>query len=137
MTALQAAAGRLERILIAENAALQAMDLDALPGLLLEKTAAAAELEAAVPGLSTTSTSTPSTSTLSPSAPGLQAQAGRVRTLAAENRRLLERAILVQDRVLRLVASAAREAGLRDAARYGAAGQPRPDHTAIALQTRA
>lgn len=123
MTALQAAAARLERILAAENAALQAMDLDALPSLLLEKTAATAELEAAA---------VPSADT-----PDLQAQAGRVRTLAAENRRLLERAILVQDRVLRLVASAVREAGLRDAARYGAAGQPRPDRIAVALQTRA
>ena len=123
MTALQAAAARLERILAAENAALQAMDLDALPSLLLEKTAATAELEAAA---------VPSADT-----PDLQAQAGRVRTLAAENRRLLERAILVQDRVLRLVASAVREAGLRDAVRYGAAGQPRPDRIAVALQTRA
>ena len=70
-------------------------------------------------------------------AQNLHAQAGRVRALAAENRRLLERAILVQDRILRLVASAAREAGLRDAARYGAAGQPRPDRSAIALRTRA
>lgn len=124
MTPLLAAAGRLERVLLAENAALQALDLHALPGLLHEKAAAAAALDAVA--------------TL-PAAPAadLQAQAARVRGLATENRRLLEHAILVQDRVLRLVASAAREAGLREASRYGAAGRPRPDGAAVALRTRA
>jgi len=122
MSAMLAAAGRLERVLIAENAALQAMNLDALAALLQEKGAAVAGLTAAQPGART---------------PEMQAQAERVRSLASENRRLLERAIDVQDRVLRLVASAARQAGLRDAARYGAGGQPRPDHAAVALLTRA
>ena len=122
MTAMLAAAGRLERVLIAENAALQAMNLDALAALLQEKGAAVAGLMAAQPGART---------------PEMQAQAARVRSLASENRRLLERARDVQDRVLRLVASAARQAGLRDAARYGAAGLPRPDHAAVALLTRA
>ena len=124
MSALLAAAGRLERVLLAENAALQGMDLDALPALFQEKAAAAADLAAA--------SAQPATRT-----PDLTAQAERVRDLAAENRRLLARAIDVQDRVLRLVASAARQAGLREAARYGAAGQPRPDRTAFALLTRA
>ena len=100
------------------------MDLDTLPALFQEKAAATAGLAAA---------------SVQPAArtPGLTAQAERVRDLAAENRRLLARAIDVQDRVLRLVASAARQAGLREAARYGAAGQPRPDRTAFALLTRA
>ncbi len=124
MSALLAAAARLERVLAAENAALQAMDLDTLPALLLEKAAAASALEAA--------SAAPAGAT-----PGLQAQAERVRGLAAENRRLLARALDVQDRVLRLVAGAAREAGLRGAARYGAAGRPRPDPAAVALLTRA
>lgn len=123
MSTLLAAAVRLERVLLAENAALQAMDLDALPLLLQEKTAAAEALAAAAQPTART--------------PELAAQAERVRGLAAENRRLLARAIDVQDRVLRLVASAARQAGLRDAARYGAAGQPRPDRAAVALLTRA
>ena len=124
MSTLLAAAARLERVLLAENAALQAMDQDALPALFQEKSAAAAALAvvAAHPVART---------------PALGAQAGRLRDLAAENQRLLARAIDVQDRVLRLVASAARQAGLRQAARYGAAGRPRPDRTAVALQTRA
>ena len=124
MSALLAAARRLERALLAENAALQEMDVDALPALFQEKAAAAADLAAA--------SAQPAART-----PDLTAQAERVRDLAAENRRLLARAIDIQDRVLRLVASAARQAGLREAARYGAAGQPWPDRAAVALLTRA
>ncbi len=124
MSTLLAAATRLERVLLAENAALQAMDLDTLPPLFQEKSAAAVDLAVAA--------AKPVAHT-----PALKAQAGRLRDLTAENQRLLARAIDVQDRVLRLVASAARQAGLRQAARYGAAGRPRPDHAAVALQTRA
>jgi hypothetical protein len=124
MTTLQTAAARLERVLLAENAALQAMDLAPLPALFQEKEAAAADLAvmAAKPVART---------------PELKAQAERLRDLTAENRRLLARAIDVQDRVLRLVANAARQAGLHQAARYGAAGRPRPDRAAVALLTRA
>ncbi|MGI4945295.1 MAG: hypothetical protein ACRYHQ_32825 [Janthinobacterium lividum] len=124
MSTLLVAAARLERVLLAENAALQAIKLDALPALFQEKTAAAADLAVAV--------AKPVART-----PALKAQAERLRDLAAENHRLLARAIDVQDRVLRLVAGAARQAGLHQAARYGAAGRPRPDRTAMALQTRA
>ena len=122
MSALLAAALRLERVLHAENAALSALDMAALPALLAEKSAAAAALAAA---------EAPSRT------PDLAAAAGRVRALAEENRRLLERAIGVQDQVLRLVAAAARQAGLRDAARYGAAGRPVRDAGAVALVARA
>jgi hypothetical protein len=124
MSTLLAAARRLESVLLAENTALQAMDLDPLPVLFQEKEAAAANLAVAA--------AQPVART-----PELKAQTERLRDLAAENRRLLARAIDVQDRVLRLVASAARQAGLRQAARYGAAGRPRPDHAAVALLTRA
>ncbi len=124
MSTLLAAAARLERVLLAENAALQTMSLDILPALFQAKSAAAADLAIAV--------ARPVART-----PALKAQAERLRDLTAENQRLLARAIDVQDRVLRLVASAARQAGLRQAARYGAAGRPRPDRTAVALQTRA
>ena len=124
MSALFAAAARLERVLLAENTALQGMDLDALPALFQEKSAAAANLAAV-------------SAQPAPRTPDLTAQAERVRGLADENRRLLARAIDVQDRILRLIAGAARQAGLRDAARYGAAGQPRPDRAALALLTLA
>lgn len=123
MSAMLAAAARLERVLQAENAALQTLDMVALPALLPEKQAAAAGLAAAEAPPART--------------PEFAALAERLRGLAAENRRLLERAIEVQDRVLRLVAGAAQQAGRRDAARYGAAGRPRPERGAVALATRA
>ena len=124
MSALLTAATRLERVLLAENAALVKLDVAALPGLLAEKLAASRELAAA------------SQQPL-PGTPEFKAAALRLRDLARENRRLLEHAIEVQDRVMRLVAGAARQVSLQRASRYGAGGQARPEREVVALHTRA
>ena len=124
MSALLEAASRLERVLLAENAALVKLDVGALPALLTEKLAASRDLAAAsrepLPGTAE-----------------FKAAALRLRDLARENRRLLEHAIEVQDRVMRLVAGAARQVSLQRVSRYGAGGQARPEREAVALRTRA
>ncbi len=51
-----------------------------------------------------------------------EALAGRIRDLTTENRRLLERAIALQSRVIEAIAGAARPAG---PGTYSAGGQPR------------
>ena len=124
MSAMLAAARRLEQVLLAENAALAGLDHLALPGLLQEKLAASQDLASAVerPG---------------PQTPEGAALALRLRDLAAENQRLLAGAIDVQGRVMRLVAGAVRHARMQAPPRYGAAGQPRHDGGAMALLTRA
>ena len=124
MSTLLLAATRLERVLLAENAALASLDVLALPVLLPEKLAASQGLAAA-------------SHQQLPRTPEFTALALRLRDLARENRRLLERAIEVQGRVMRLVAVAARQASLSGAPSYGAAGQARPERGAIALHTRA
>src|SRR4051794_5172112 len=76
------AAARLEAILRAENEALARHDAVAATSMLDEKLAAAKAL----------------------SASGISLEDGeRLRTLAAENRRLLERAIQVQGRIVAMV----------------------------------
>ncbi len=124
MSALLLAASRLERVLLAENAALASLDVNALPALLAEKLAASQDLAAA------SHQPAPGTSEFT-------ALALRLRDLARENRRLLEHAIEVQGRVMRLVAGAARQASLQGSLRYGAGGQARPEREAVALRTRA
>lgn len=102
--ALHDAAAALAGTLAAENAALAAFDLGRAAALLPAKQAAADALTALLPA-------TP------------EAAAGplaaRLRDLLAENRVLLERAIRVQGRVLRLVAQALPHPPPQ---RYGATG---------------
>ena len=108
------AAARLASVLEAENAALERHDPAAAVALLDEKLAAAQALSAA----------------------GLPLETGeRLRALADENRRLLERAIKVQERIVTMVARAARQAPA--AARYGAKGRPVADTGALALTRQA
>ena len=97
---------KLADAVAAENAALQALDLPAAAALLARKQTAAASLAAARPAASPT--------------PALRAAATRLRALADENRRLLERAIAVQTRVLGVLAGAARASN--PAPRYGRSG---------------
>ncbi len=101
------AAVRLADILTAENAALVAMDLAGAAKLLEEKQAATANLSAA------------QAATLFAPA-GMREVAGRLNDLADENRRLLERAIAVQKRVLGTVARAAQTANPQP--QYGPGG---------------
>lgn len=127
MTApLLSAAARLVQVLTAENAALLALDAPAAAALLEEKLAAARELaEAAARRPAARQT---------PESAGMALQ---LRDLAEENRRLLERAILVQGRVLDLVARAARQGVAQSGGRYGAGGAAASDRGAMALHVRA
>lgn len=123
---LLAAATRLAQVLTAENAALLALDAPAAAALLTEKLAAARELaEAAAQRPAARQT---------PESAGL---ALRLRDLAEENRRLLEHAILVQGRVLDMVARAARQGVAQSSGRYGASGAAASAGGAVALHVRA
>lgn len=113
---LDGAAARLAEVLAQENAALAALDLPAAVSVLAEKQDAAAAFVAALR-----------------QAPGsMPAQADRLRGLAEENRHLLEHALLVQRRVVGLVARAVPKA-LAPAARYGATGSLAHARTAPVL----
>jgi hypothetical protein len=104
------AAARLEAVLTAENAALERLDAVTATSFLEEKLAAAQALSAE--GVS-------------------HATAERLRALAAENRRLLERAIKVQGRIIAMVARAAQQSP--PVSRYGAKGGAIRNAGAIAL----
>jgi len=95
---------KLRTVLAAENKALAALDTDAAAALLPAKAAAAAAFAALRPP---------------------PADLADLARLAAENRRLLERAIAAQQAVIGLIARAAR-AGPAPAPRYGAAGRLLP-----------
>jgi hypothetical protein len=121
--ALTQAASRLVDILQAENAELQAMDFKAAGRLLTAKQAATAELTAA------------QAATLYAPA-GMRLLAQRLNELADENRKLLERAIAVQRRVLGTVVRAAQTATPEP--QYGPAGTPAPRSvSAVALRANA
>ena len=105
--ALTTAAVRLSDVLQAENTALLALDYAAAGRLLPDKRAATAELSAAQAG-----------ALFAPD--GLQALALRLNALADENKTLLERAIIVQRRVLGTVAQATQAAAPEP--QYGPAG---------------
>ncbi len=132
ISSLIAAAVRLADVLHTENAALAALNIPAAVRLLPEKLAAA---DAFV------------TAQASAGAKGRQAArhrielesiARRLQDLAAENRRLLERAMLVQTRVIATVAKAARATAERAAPGYSAShglrGAPRLAACAVATQ---
>lgn len=123
---LLSAAARLAEVLTAENTALRALDAPAAAALLEEKLAAARSLaEAAAQHPSARQT---------PETAGLALQ---LRDLAEENRRLLERAIQVQSRVLDMVARAARQGAAQSSGRYGASGAATADRGAMTLHVRA
>jgi hypothetical protein len=105
---LDLAVQRLSKVLAAENAALSAMDFAGAGALLAPKHAAADALAAAMRAASS-----------SQAEPEALHELG---TLADENRRLLNRAMRVQRRVLDLVARAARAS--QPPSRYGASGKP-------------
>ena len=110
MSTLQAAAERLADVLERENVALQRLDLPSATALLDAKRAAlngfelAAKLEAGDER----------------SRPAMRPQALRLQELSLENKKLLERAIIVQQHVMSLLAQAARRSTTNG--RYGAGG---------------
>jgi hypothetical protein len=122
--ALIAAMRRLVDVLDLENAALKAMDLRRAAGLLAEKTAALADLNLAC--------ELPS----GPAHPALTSTAGRLQGLMLENRRLLQRAIVAQQRVIGIVVRAAVGAD-RSEPSYGARGRMTRATGPMALSTRA
>ena len=123
---LLSASARLAQVLAAENAALRALDAPAAAALLEKKLAAARDLaQAAAQRPAARQT---------PESAGLALQ---LRDLAEENRRLLERAIQVQSRVLDMVARAARQGAAPSRGRYGARGAAAAARGALALRRRA
>lgn len=111
---LIAAAEALAATLARENAALSALDLAGAAALLGEKSHAAAAFAAALRA------APPATALAGGQRRIAEQLAGRLRDLATDNRRLLERAIFVQGRVLGTIARALPKAAI--APRYGARG---------------
>lgn len=111
---LTEAVQHLSRLLEEENAALEAMDFARAGALLASKHAAADALAAAWRA--------------APPDEEQQPALAQLGTLAETNRRLLNRALRVQRRVLDLVARAARSSA--SDGRYGAAGRPAARQTA-------
>jgi hypothetical protein len=120
-----ATAGRLAGVLRRENIALAALDFAQVAGLLAEKR-----------GATEAFTLAQAASGMPDHRPEMIEAATRLRDLAAENRRLLERAIAVQSRVIGIIARAMPPA---PTPRYAASGAltraPRP--IAFALSARA
>ena len=108
------AASALEAVLVAENAALERADPQAAVALVKQKVAAANALDAG---------------SVSDEA------AERLRDLAAENRRLLEGAIEVQNRIITIIARAAQ--AVPSTSRYGAEGKAIAPDGALAITRQA
>ena len=120
------AANLLAGVLSRENEALQRLDYLAAVALVPTK-------EAAVATLGKATTSLPSVALT----PALAALGQRLRSLAAENQALLERAIEVQTRIVRIVARAAAP-GATDGRYTVRGGRAQPRRVmALALSTRA
>lgn len=113
-------------VLEAENAALRQMNITAATGLVDAKRIATDRLIAAQKAVSKVLP------------PELLPHATRLRDLGQENRTLLERAILAQDRVLACIARAIPK-GLASETRYGAKGREAKRHSTrpVALSARA
>ena len=113
---LLAAATRLADVIAAENAALVAFNVSAAIAAGADKQRAAEAFAAAF-----------QTQT-APMEPGRRQQAAtigqRLTGLAGENRRLLERVIAAQARVMEIIARAGRRELAARASRYGAFGAP-------------
>jgi hypothetical protein len=120
---LIATARLLVDVLERENAALRIMDLRRAAGLLPEKSAAIAELTAfgEAPAL--------------PPDPGLGVVARQLHALTLENRRLLDRAIVAQRRVIGIIVRAAIATSAGSS--YRAPGRPARSPGPMTLSTRA
>jgi hypothetical protein len=114
---------RLAAVLDLENDALRAMDLRRAATLLPEKTAAMGDLTAS------------GKTQFGPADPAVVSTARKLDGLMSENRRLLERAIAAQQRVIGIVVRAAASTAVESS--YGAQGRHRRLTGAMALSTRA
>jgi hypothetical protein len=117
---MMAAGANLAETLEAENAALAALDYPRAGAMLARKQRALADMAAA-------------RETAPPAHDGAERMARRLQALAMENKRLLERAITAQERVIGVVARAAAPAVAPVG--YGAARGQRP--AAFALSAKA
>lgn len=126
------AAVALADTLSRENRALAALDLAKAMTLLEEKNRAAASFAAATARVTAEGLSPPERQRVA------EQVGAHLRALAADNKRLLERAMMVQKRVIGTIAQAAPAAVARTTARYGARGEMRNGALpAVALLTRA
>ena len=116
-----AAGNRMAEVLQAENAALAALDLPQAGAMLARKQRALADLAAA----QTLAAATPRDSA--------ERMARRLQALAIENKRLLERAITAQGRVIGVIAQAATANAANGG--YGPSHGHRP--VAVALSAKA
>ena len=116
-----AAGEMLAEVLGAENAALAALDLPQAGAMLARKQRALADLAAARAVAATTPRNS------------AERMARRLQGLAVENKRLLERAIAAQGRVIGVIAQAAREGAAGPG--YGPSHGGRP--VAVALSAKA
>ncbi|HYZ32062.1 MAG TPA: hypothetical protein VE684_07245 [Crenalkalicoccus sp.] len=131
MDALMVAGQRLAEALAAENEALAALDLRRAAGLATAKIQASEAFAAAY--TTATRQGVPAAGLARDPARGL---ARRLDALGTENRRLLERAIAIQSRVIETIATAARPASVPPT--YGPAGRRAlPRAGALALAVRA
>ncbi|MDE2008120.1 MAG: hypothetical protein KGI51_16230, partial [Rhodospirillales bacterium] len=99
MSAAMAAIRRLASVLTRENTMLAALDLEAVGALAEEKAAALADVAAALAALGPVAAGS--------AAPGMAGEVRALAAVAAENKRLLERALAVQGQVIALVVRAA------------------------------
>ncbi len=127
MSAVRLAATQLAELLERENSALMRFDLSTASTLLARKREALLAFEAVSPDKSGAAGSDAAT----------RDAALRLRDAAAENKRLLERAMVAQQHVMSLLAKTARQAGSTE--RYGAQGAyvGRAVEGAFALSARA
>jgi hypothetical protein len=123
MPKLLAAASRLADVLERENAALAVMNLPQAGAMLAEKTAAIVALAVFDDGA------------IVPGHPDLVFAARRLDGLARDNRRLLERAMAAQMRLIGIVARAAAASVAQQS--YGARGRMAHVARPMALSTRA
>ena len=131
MDALLAAGQRLAEALRAENAALSALDLPSAAGLATAKMQAADAFAAAFATARKTGARMDG-----PERHDAAELTHRLQSLGEENRRLLERAIAIQSRVIETIAGAALPRS--GAGSYGAAGRPSTGRQppALAMATR-
>lgn len=123
---VNAAAVRLAELLDRENAALAALDLPRAASMLADKQNAAAAFAVGQGGVEALQGTQRAAA---------EDTARRLQTLAAENRRLLERAIAVQGRLIgTIVRALPPNAGPRYGARGGSGQQGRPVAYAVAAR---
>lgn len=125
--ALMVAAARLAEALRAENEALARLDLPAAAALATPKRQATDAFAAAYEAARRSGARAAGADRAA-----AEAVAGRLRDLSSENRRLLERAIELQARVIETIAGAARPAS----ATYDGSGGPRGARGPAAVASR-